>query len=273
MEPQVQLARRPDSLPQLVRRRSAQLGVAGWLACLLALTVAPHATAADNDCAIRDSVLLHGSRQSRRVALTFDACPTSHVPGFSAAIVEYLVRERVPATFFISGRWAEAHPHELAQLQAVPFFELALHGYRHHKLLGASEAAIVAEIQDGQKALIRLGAQPRALFRPPFGDEPRVLAASARSTGVTPVLWDVAPGDPNPKETAADIERDILHRVHGGSIIVLHVNGRGVGTADALPAVVARLRERGFGFATVSELLQECLHTTTQPTFNSPVQP
>lgn len=207
---------------------------------------------------MRDGVLVHGSRQSHTVALTFDACPTSHVPGFSPAIVEYLAREHVPATFFVSGRWAESHPRELAQLEANPLFEIALHGYRHRKLIGASEAAVLAEIQDGQQALVRLGANPRALFRPPFGDQPHLLAATARTAGVIPVLWDVAPGDPNPKETAADIERDVLREVHGGSIIVLHVNGRGVGTAAAVPALVTRLRERGFGFATVSELLQEC---------------
>ena len=245
-------------------------------ACIVALATCllpMPAAAGDGTCAVRDSVLVHGSRHSRKVALTFDACPTSHVPGFSPAIVEYLAREQVPATFFISGRWAEAHPHELAQLEAVPFFEIALHGYRHHKLLGASEAAILAEIQDGQKALVRLGAQPHALFRPPFGDQPRVLAATARAAGVTPVLWDVAPGDPNPKETAADIERDVLRQVQGGSIIVLHVNGRGVGTAAALPALVPRLRERGFHFATVGELMQECTMAAAQAAAGDTARP
>ena len=253
-----------------MRRYVPALTAAAWLACLPALS---DAAAPQRDCSVRDSILVHGSRRSRNVALTFDACPTSHVPGFSPAIVEYLARERVPATFFISGRWAESHPRELAQLEAVPFFEIALHGYRHHTLNGASQAAILAEIQDGQKALVRLGAQPRALFRPPFGDQPHLLAASARSAGVTPVLWDVAPGDPNPKETAADIERDVLRQVQGGSIIVLHVNGRGVGTADALPALVTHLRARGFHFATVSELMEECGAETMQPAAHDPARP
>jgi peptidoglycan/xylan/chitin deacetylase (PgdA/CDA1 family) len=87
------------------------------------------------------------------------------------------------------------------------------------------------------------------------------------------VLWDVAPGDPSPQETAADIERDVLRTVQGGSIIVLHVNGRGVATADALPGLVARLRERGFTFATVSALLRECRITTAQPAAPDPVPP
>jgi len=259
-----------------VRCSPTTLGSVRRLILILALATCLSPTpvrAGDGACAVRNSVLLHGSRHSRNVALTFDACPTSHVPGFSPAIVDYLTREQIPATFFISGRWAESHPRDLAQLEAVPFFEIALHGYRHHKLIGASETAILAEIQDGQRALVRLGVQPHALFRPPFGDQPHVLAATARAAGVTPVLWDVAPGDPNPKETAAAIERDVLRQVQGGSIIVLHVNGRGVGTADALPTLVPRLRERGFHFATVGELMQECAAASAQPAAGDAARP
>jgi peptidoglycan-N-acetylglucosamine deacetylase len=36
---------------------------------------------------------------------------------------------------------------------------------------------------------------------------------------------------------------------------VLHANGRGWHTAEALPGVIADLRARGFEFATVSEML------------------
>jgi peptidoglycan/xylan/chitin deacetylase (PgdA/CDA1 family) len=247
-------------------------GLVAMLACGVSTTRAAAATP-QSGCAVHDGAVVHGSRRGRDIALTFDACPTSHVPGFSAAIVAYLAREQVPATFFVSGRWAESHPQDLARLESQSFFEIALHGYRHHRLNGAPSAAILGEIEDGQRALLRLGAHPSALFRPPFGDQPRVLAATAHAAGVTPVLWDVAPGDPNPKETAADIERDVLRRVQGGSIIVLHVNGRGVGTADALPALVQRLRTRGFRFVTVGDLLQECARATVQPAADGAARP
>jgi peptidoglycan/xylan/chitin deacetylase (PgdA/CDA1 family) len=216
----------------------------------------PHAT---DGCETRDAVFVHGVRQEPQVALTFDACPTTHAPGFSPEIVDLLVKESVPATFFVSGRWAETHPGELARLAAVSFFEIGSHGYRHHHLNGASTAAIRAEIEDGQQALARLGHAAQPLFRPPFGERPPALAVAARQAGVTPVLWDVAPGDPDPKETAADIERDIVRRARGGSVIVLHVNGRGVGTPEALPRVLAGLRQRGFRFVTVSQLLSACV--------------
>jgi peptidoglycan-N-acetylglucosamine deacetylase len=229
--------------------------------CALLVCLAPGAARADG-CQIEGEVLLHGRRHSGMVALTFDACPTTHVPGFTPEILATLQGEGVPATFFVSGRWAEAHPRELHEIAAEPLFELALHGYRHRHLDGATGDAIAEEIENGQQALQRLGGSPEALFRPPYGERPPVLAEAARRAGVRPVLWDVAPGDPDPHETAAAIERDVLRRVQGGSIIVLHVNGRGVGTAAALPALIRGIRQRGLRFVKVSELMRDCAPST-----------
>jgi peptidoglycan/xylan/chitin deacetylase (PgdA/CDA1 family) len=246
-----------------------------WLGPLIAiaflmsadLAVAAHrpprhgepAGASATACAVGGGdVVLHGRRDSGMVALTFDACPTSHVPGFSPEIVERLKAEHVPATFFVSGRWAERHPNELRQITDVPFFELAMHGYRHHHLRDGAPDPVVGEIEDGRHALQDLGCAPAPFFRPPYGDHPQVLADAAQRAGVTPILWDVAPGDPDPHETAADLERTVLHEVQGGSIIVLHVNGRGVSTAAALPTLLNGIRARGLRFVTVSELVGTC---------------
>lgn len=227
------------------------------LALLLAVA-APLAAAANDGCRFQDGVLQHGRRDRNLVALTFDACPTSHKPPFAADIVDELQQAGAPATFFISGRWAEAHPAELRRLAADPKFELALHGYRHRHMRGASHAAIVAEIEEGRAALQRLGESPQALFRPPYGETPKEMEEAARAAGVTAVLWDVAPGDPDPHETAARIEHDVLVHVAGGSIVVMHVNGRGVATAAALPAVLKGIEKRGLRLATVGELMRAC---------------
>ena len=41
-----------------------------------------------------------------------------------------------------------------------------------------------------------------------------------------------------------------------GSIVVMHINGNGRHTAEALPRIVKRLRKRGFELVTVSEMLR-----------------
>ena len=220
-------------------------------------TVAPSPRPGDG-CEITNGVFIHGSRRSDGVALSFDACPTSHRPGFSPDIVDTLRRAQAPATFFVSGRWAEAHPDALRQLAAVPFFEVALHGHRHRSLRGAGREAVGAEIEDGRRALERLGVAPRSLFRPPFGDRPPELAAAAARSGVVPVLWDVVSGDPDPALPPATLARNVLRQARGGSIIVMHANGRGIASAAALPELIVALRARGLRLVSVGELVQAC---------------
>ncbi|MGO9606631.1 MAG: polysaccharide deacetylase family protein [Candidatus Binataceae bacterium] len=141
---------------------------------------------------------------------------------------------RQTVTFFVSGRWAEANPQDLRRLEAVPFFEIAFHGYRHPRLIDAPAGTIQAELENGKTALQRLGAKPAPLFRPPYGDRPPELAPLARQDGVLAVMGDVGLGDPDPNRTADVMERDAIRWVQAGSIIVMHVNGRGYATAETV---------------------------------------
>jgi peptidoglycan/xylan/chitin deacetylase (PgdA/CDA1 family) len=140
----------------------------------------------------------------------------------------------------------------------VPFFEIALHGHRHPRLINATAAVIRSEIVDGRAALIELGAEPAPLFRPPYGDLPPTLPEIARTTGVLPITWDAALGDPDPDRTADLMERDAIRWVQAGSIIILHINGRGHGTAATVRDLVPLFRARGYAFAKVSELVAGC---------------
>jgi peptidoglycan/xylan/chitin deacetylase (PgdA/CDA1 family) len=40
-----------------------------------------------------------------------------------------------------------------------------------------------------------------------------------------------------------------------GSIVVLHMNGRGWNTAEALPDIIGELRRKGFSLVTVGEIM------------------
>lgn len=201
-------------------------------------------------------ILYHGSRTRPQIALTFDACPRKERPEFSTEIVNYLQREHIPATFFVSGLWAENCQDGLRQLAAAPFFQIGLHGYHHWKSSGLTEQVIASEIELTRSTLVRLGANPKPLFRPPYGDCPPKLIKAAISLGVLTVMWDVVSGDPNPRNTAAVLERRVSTLTRNGSIIIMHVNNGGIWTAQALPTIVAGLRERGFKFVSVGELVR-----------------
>jgi peptidoglycan/xylan/chitin deacetylase (PgdA/CDA1 family) len=91
--------------------------------------------------------------------------------------------------------------------------------------------------------------------RGPYGSVRRGVVRAARLAGLTTVRWDV---DPHDYETpgAETIHRRVVRRVQPGSIVLLHDHRRALEqTAVALDMMVPELRERGYQFVTVSELL------------------
>jgi peptidoglycan/xylan/chitin deacetylase (PgdA/CDA1 family) len=201
-------------------------------------------------------ILYHGNRTRPEIALTFDACPRKERPEFSTEVVNYLQREHIPATFFVSGLWAENCQDGLKQLASVPYFQIGLHGYHHWKSSDLTEEVIASEIELTRSALVQLGAKPKPFFRPPYGDCPPKLVKVAKSLGILTVMWEVVSGDPNPRNTAAILERRVSTLTRNGSIIIMHVNNGGIFTAQALPTIVTGLRERGFKFVSVGDLVK-----------------
>jgi peptidoglycan/xylan/chitin deacetylase (PgdA/CDA1 family) len=189
------------------------------------------------------------------VALTFDACAThSHLYEFDRPIFETLKREGVPATIFVSGRWVEGHPDAMEELASSPLIEFGDHSYDHPHMPELTTPEMAQQIDETEAALARFGKHSIA-FRPPYGElSPDVLTVLAHK-GLPPVLWDVVSGDPSAGSTAKSIVHTVVKKTRPGSIIVFHINGRGWKTAEALPSVITELRQRGFRFVHLSEML------------------
>jgi hypothetical protein len=73
--------------------------------------------------------------------------------------------------------------------------------------------------------------------------------------GLIAIQWDVPTGDPSPNRSARAIAEAMIRNARPGSIIILHANGRGYHTAEALPIAIPALRAKGFEFVTISELI------------------
>ena len=201
------------------------------------------------------------------IALTFDLCQTrGSVAGYDGAIVDYLRSETVPATFFAGGLWLATHRERAVQLAADPLFELGNHSWTHHDLHSATGSVVADEILRTEAALAdtraaartvceraRLTGGPR-LFRFPYGSCAPAPLAAVNALGSVVIQWSVVSGDPD-GTSGATISHAVLAEAKPGSIVVMHANGRGTHTAEALRAIVPALRARGFTFATVAELL------------------
>jgi peptidoglycan-N-acetylglucosamine deacetylase len=193
----------------------------------------------------------------RQVALTFDACPSAIRGGYDDRIVQTLLETGTSATFFLSGQWAQKHPDATAILARQPAFVIGTHGYRHDQLRRHSNSEIANDLRTGKRVLERMIGRRITLFRPPYAEGDRRIARIADSLGLTTVLFDIASGDPDTAITARRLADYVSTSARNGSIVIMHVNGRGWHTAEALPEIIHRLRQRGFTMVTVPALLDE----------------
>ncbi len=199
------------------------------------------------------AVIMHGSRSAPQVALTFDACPAV---GFDAGIIHVLTETQTPATFFLSGRWVQTHVSATVYLASIPYFEIGEHSWSHPSFSAISIRRMDDEISRTQSLLVKMTDRAPTLFRFPYGTYSARAVKEIYRLGLTPIQWDVVSGDPVKSRTASLIERHVSSQTQNGSIIIMHVNGRGWHTAEALPAIIAELRARGFQLVTVSDLLE-----------------
>ncbi|MGV9234216.1 polysaccharide deacetylase family protein [Streptomyces nigra] len=217
-------------------------------------------------------VFEHGPRSGdRAVALTFDADMTADQgpraargerfdnPGLIAALREL----RVPATVFMTGRWAEEYPRQARSLGRDPLFEIANHSYSHYAytedcygLPTVDEERMRADVERAYAAFRAAGVHDAMpYFRFPGGcHDTRALKALVPA-GVTAVQWDVVSGDAFATDARA-VARDVLDGVRPGSVVVLHCTLSAAPTTERVVRQVApELRREGYRLVKVSELI------------------
>lgn len=217
----------------------------------------------------------------KTVALTFDADMTAD-EGQRAArgerfdnpqLIATLRELKVPATVFMTGRWAEEYAEQARVIGRDPLFEVANHSYSHHAFTGhcyglptVAENRMRTEVERAYAAFYKAGV-PAAMpyFRFPGGCYDQRALRAISGTGVTAVQWDVVSGDAFATDAAA-VARQVLERVRPGSVVVMHcTRSAAPATERAVRSIVPELRRKGFRFVKVSELI-EAARTAATPT-------
>ena len=201
-------------------------------------------------------IVLNGSRRHRRIALTFDACTTRRNE-YDERIIRTLRETNTPATLFIGGGWAEANARLLQELALHPGFEFGNHTFSHvHMPQVKEDTRVLEELQRTQRAVYDLTGRVPRYFRPPFGEVDARVAWLASRAALTTINFDLPSGDPDENTTAPRVVDWVLKKASPGGIVVMHMNRKRFPTAEALPAVIKGLRQRGFELVTVGELLE-----------------
>jgi peptidoglycan/xylan/chitin deacetylase (PgdA/CDA1 family) len=196
------------------------------------------------------TVVFHGPRTDRVVALTFD---DGYAPANVRRIFEELKRAHVAATFFVNGAYLRWDP-KLWRSIAGAGYPIGNHTVLHEDVRGRAPGQVEADLIRNARLVLEVTGVPMIpVFRPPYGSHDDVSDAAAAAAGFpTIVLWDVTAGDSTLRAGDASVLASASAGLPG-SIVLLHA-GPSV-TPRILPALIARYRARGFTFVTVPELL------------------
>lgn len=199
------------------------------------------------------------------LALTFDACGGPHGgSGYDAELIDYLRRERIPATLCVAGRWIDENPTTFRALARDPLFQIENHGFNHRpcSVDGESEYGIHGtatasdafdEIEANARKIEGLtGRRPR-FFRSATAYIDEACAKLAGQLHTTVISFDVLSGDAV-AGTPADVIRDnVLRNVRPGALVIMHFNRPAWNSYEALRQIVPVLRQQGYQFTRLQD--------------------
>ena len=170
-------------------------------------------------------------------------------------MLNILKNENIPATFYLNGKQLDKFP-DLARLLIDSGHEIGNHSFSHPRMLFMSYSEVADQIERTTDSIRRYGYKGKIRFRPPYGKSLFMLPLYLSNNDITTVTWDVAPEwFVDGADTASNIHKRTLEQVNPGSIILLHVMYGDGATLQALPGIIQSLKQKGYQFATVSDLL------------------
>lgn len=202
-------------------------------------------------------VFWHARTQEPIISLTFDDGPCHP---YTSQLLEILDREGIQATFFMPGRNVEREPSLAAEVASQ--HTIGNHTHTHPRLTWSRAVKVRDELQRGQEAIHAATGNLTTIFRVPHGWYGPQVISTASELGMRSVGWSVMAWDWNrpPPET---IRHRILRGASPGGVTLLHdgQDTEAFPTADrshtisAVPRIIERLRNDGYGFATIPELM------------------
>jgi len=212
----------------------------------------------DQAVIVRKGTIYQVDVPDKVVALTFDDGPS---PVWTPQILDELKKAGVKATFFMIGKYVEKHP-QIARRVVEEGHDIGNHSYDHRVLIYYKMKTLEREINDAERVIKDITGQTTHYFRPPKAWITYKEKEKIKQMGYKIILWTL-----NSKDwvTFDDkyMVRFLVHNVRPGDIILFH-DGGGVfsteggdrhETVKTIPQLVEKLREKGYRFVTITELL------------------
>ena len=203
-----------------------------------------------------DIIIKKGNDDEKVIALTFDDGPDKD---YTPQILGILKKTDVKATFFVVGENVEWN-REIIKRQYEEGHEIGNHTFTHINVSQKGYDEIYKEINSTQQLVKNIiGIEPK-LFRPPYRAISKAMCSIVKENDMNIVLWSNLDARDWSNPGVHNIVDTIISKVQNGTIILLHdynnLRSEKSQTIKALEIVIPKLKEMGYKFVTVSQLIE-----------------
>jgi polysaccharide deacetylase family sporulation protein PdaB len=197
----------------------------------------------------KEVVIFRGNTQNKSIALTFNVdWGENEIP----KLLKILEDNNIKATFYLSGKWVEKFPH-LAKEILEKNHEIGNHSYSHPHVDNLSMEKNISEIKKAEEIINENTGYKTTLYAPPYGEKKQHVIKAAAETGYITVYWTIDTIDWDKSRSQQMIMDTVINKAQNGAIVLMHPVPN---TAAILPNIIDKLKNMGFDFKTVSEIIK-----------------
>ncbi|MBM7854448.1 putative sporulation protein (polysaccharide deacetylase family) [Desulfohalotomaculum tongense] len=228
-------------------RRGPLFKLAAWI-ILAAFLIILGYMALQEDYEPTLAPIYQGNEDKKEIALTVNVYwGEEYLP----QMLKIMEENNVKATFFIGGQWAEKFPRLLKKI-STSGHEIGSHGYSHPHPDYLSKSGNIREITRSERVISKITGKKPTLFAPPYGERGKSVLAAVEELGYQCILWSVDTIDWQRPAPETIVNR-VTQKAHNGAIVLMHPTAP---TVRALPEIITALKNDGYEFVTVSELIK-----------------
>lgn len=200
--------------------------------------------------------------QEKVIALTMDACGSPLGMAYDEKLVNFLKKEKIPATMFINARWINKNLSTFKELASNPLFEIANHGLEHkpasvngksiYGLSGTKNVEeLVDEIELNARKIESITHKRPKYFRSGTAYYDEVAVSVANKLNHQVIGFSIL-GDAGATFSTKKVEEAFL-KSKKGEIVIIHMNHPTSDTAQGTINAITKLKQKGFKFVKLSD--------------------
>ena len=205
-------------------------------------------TAVSTGAAERKVPIYHVDRGDNKIALTFNCAWGNSNTDELLAILE---AENIKSTFFVTGEFCDKYPEDVLKIFKAGH-EIQSHSDKHPHVEGANVNDLINDTRQAENKILAITGERPTLYRAPYGEYDNNSIFAINGMGYKYIQWSVDSVDWQEPDAKTIVKR-VVGGAKSGSIVLFHNDL--ANTAEALPEVIAKLKEKGHSFTTVSNLI------------------